>query len=173
MLCGLYRCTNTEQWAKMCFHISPPGGKRWRWIEILRVLCTFVDEYRTHEKVSTWSVERSRMRYHIWTDQLTDGRTDGPANWRRTVKQYLPTFSESGEIMTTVLLLVCSRSILVKFVVILYFSPRANNALLQPWEIYLILSIWIIIKPISPLWICSDANIHILSWVMQLLFFRP
>jgi hypothetical protein len=28
----------------MCFYISPPGGKRRSWIEILRVLCTLVDE---------------------------------------------------------------------------------------------------------------------------------
>jgi hypothetical protein len=34
--------------------------------------------------------------------------------------------------------LLCSPSVLVKFVVILYFSPRANNALLQPWEIHLL-----------------------------------
>jgi hypothetical protein len=44
--------------------------------EILRVLCTLVDEYLTHEKVSTWSVERSRRRCHFRMNGLTaNGKT--------------------------------------------------------------------------------------------------
>jgi hypothetical protein len=78
-------------------HIAP-GGKKRSWIEILRVLCTLINKYLTHEKVSTWTVEWSRRRCHFRTHRLTHPPTDGWTDWRRTVEQYLPTFSESGEI---------------------------------------------------------------------------
>jgi hypothetical protein len=34
-------------------HIAPWWKKDGSWIEILRVLCTLVDEYLTHENIST------------------------------------------------------------------------------------------------------------------------
>jgi hypothetical protein len=58
-------------------HISirPLVEKDGSWIEIIRVLCTSVNEYLTHEKVSTWSVQRSDWRTHRMT---ANGKTISP-----------------------------------------------------------------------------------------------
>jgi hypothetical protein len=62
---------NTNTYEVMGKNDHPLVEKDGGWIEILRVLCTLVDEYLTHEKVSTLSVERSRRRCHFRTDGLT------------------------------------------------------------------------------------------------------